>query len=737
MGGGSKGHFVTVVKLVTMPTRVGRDHFTAALKNHMEFIEAEELGLEGEGEGKSKSREGNAAVDSSRVGRSPPRWGLPPRQQSNPQSYAKLVECMHGYVRVHAEAAAVAAPPPGAAVDGPEWVVEQAWRLAVAMWGQEAGMAQDLPLPGDNIISYDSYNDKDGGGGSGSGTLLPFSAETQRQQGGGRGGHDTSPIARRQAAIAAWLKQAVGPCGPENLQLEETIQVGARAGRGPKTWRLILELLTVNKVEEAAFVAAGSGLPRLSVVLAAATTAPASSAGRGRAAAVGWPGPVSGAAVMAGGGRGVKEEMDPCEAIRGQLTQWGESCERYLPREASLVYTLLGRVNSKDLWLGDLLRDDSDRQEEQQQDQQARHPSLDWLRQVGLCLWHREECQGDIAAAFSTYERLAAGGNALRPVARYLTEPTHFPPESMGMAAAECRRSFLTPTTPGGAHAQRDRCILGCLLTLVPSSRGEGSSSGGGGGGGGGSIVAALEPLSVTPDPLDFRHSWHLMTVVEALGLARPGVPPQTRAAVSEGIRLQLVGAGLWEWAVYVALTTGPLGALPGAGDDEGVLAAKELVLRYGYDLADITPGGRVRDRERRALLDSLRVPTAWIEEAGGLRAGYEHRAATRGPIPRRGWHHTIATLPEHEKDGTAGVIPMVTTTTPPSTSTSSSPPGGAFWWQRETKLRHLLSAGLNREAADEVCALVPVSIYLGGGGRERMVRYVREIGLRLQGSGW
>ena len=566
MGGGGGGdgvegfHGVQVERFDPTPAASGRDVnelYVEPLRNHRRF--AQQLAP-----GPASGRGATAGT-----GAAPPRWALPRRRSDRPENYAALVDCIHGYVEVHQSTGSVSAPLAAAAAeDSPEWVLEQSWRLASAMWGQEAGegRAQDLPMPGEV---------HDGGA-------------------GGEVDVGAWPAARREAAVSDWLARAVASCVPRSSSSSgSNDDAGAGGGVGRESWRRVLELLSVRRVQEAASVAMAAGLPRLAVVLTSVATQ-----------GVGRPPARYGSRFLA-----------------QQASQWQSGgADARMPREAFSVYQLLGREGFRDVGLKGVIGEGKG----------SMRPSLDWMRQLGLCLWFGAGASaataggGVVAEAVEAYENLVVDEEALPPTARYFLEPTHHDRVHLEQVGEELRRAYVAPMLAGSASngggggagaaaaaakargSRRDCCALRRLLAMYPSRKP------GGGGASGVALLAALEPMAVTPDVMDYRHSWHLMSVVEALGVAE--VPDRAKAAaVAEGLRFQLVSVGLWEWAVYVALTT--------EGDpDRQVATSRELVLRHGHGLLEAPPGSV--DGDRRDFLRDLGVPAAWFHEAAAVRAG-------------------------------------------------------------------------------------------------------------------
>ena len=609
-GGGREGgetgcHTVRVLRFDPTPVASGRDLeelYVSPLRNHFHFAQQTNEAEDPAAIAKATANADAGTEADKEV--SPPRWALPRRRSDRPENYASLVRCMHGYANVHASAATGTSLERAAGLDfggrktpedSPEWVLEQSWRLASAMWGQEEGegRAQDLPMPGEEAAVA-----------AAAAVAASASGYGRDGCGGGGGGGGASAGDRREAAVGEWLAGAVASC----VSADEPFSVSAGGGLGgggdggdvgQGAWKRVLELLSVRRVQEAAGAAMAAGLPRLAVVLTAAVATWGSGGG--------------------GDGDGSAGRGASC-FLAQQASLWqGAGADARMPQEAFTVYQLLGREGFRDVHLRGVIGKGSD----------SRRPSLDWLRQFGLCLWFGAAAPpggvgggSAVAEAVRAYECLVAENEALSPIARYFREPTHHFNADVESAGEELRRAFLANgrSLDGGSGlgpaSGRDRCVLSCMLAMYPS-RSAGGGGGGGGGRGGGSssgaaLLAALEPLSVTPDAMDYRHSWHLMNVVEALGVAE--VPDRTKAAaVAEGLRFQLVSAGLWQWAVYVALTV--------EGDPVRRAApARELVLRHGYGLLEAPIGSA--DAARHDLLIRAGVPVAWMHEAAAVRAG-------------------------------------------------------------------------------------------------------------------
>ncbi|XP_043928758.1 nuclear pore complex protein Nup98-Nup96 [Protopterus annectens] len=61
-----------------------------------------------------------------------------------------------------------------------------------------------------------------------------------------------------------------------------------------------------------------------------------------------------------------------------------------------------------------------------------------------------------------------------------------------------------------------------------------------------------LDPSTITPDPLDYRLSWHLWMVLQALNYSHLSL--QRQGLLHTSYASQLESVGLWEWSIFVLL---------------------------------------------------------------------------------------------------------------------------------------------------------------------------------------
>ncbi|ELW71834.1 Nuclear pore complex protein Nup98-Nup96 [Tupaia chinensis] len=118
-----------------------------------------------------------------------------------------------------------------------------------------------------------------------------------------------------------------------------------------------------------------------------------------------------------------------------------------------------------------------------------------------------------------------------------------------------------------------------------------------------------LEPRSITPDPLDYRLSWHLWEALRALNYTH--LSEQCEGVLLASYAGQLESEGLWEWAIFVFLHI----------DNSSLRekAVRELLVRHCQLLE--TPESWAKET---FLTQKLCVPAEWIHEAKAVRAHME-----------------------------------------------------------------------------------------------------------------
>eukprot|EP01114_Cavostelium_apophysatum_P010587 TRINITY_DN2449_c0_g1_i4.p1 TRINITY_DN2449_c0_g1~~TRINITY_DN2449_c0_g1_i4.p1 ORF type:complete len:1866 (-),score=435.79 TRINITY_DN2449_c0_g1_i4:22-5619(-) len=131
-------------------------------------------------------------------------------------------------------------------------------------------------------------------------------------------------------------------------------------------------------------------------------------------------------------------------------------------------------------------------------------------------------------------------------------------------------------------------------------------------------VWKALSPSAYSPFALDYKLSWHLLSVFQSLNsLMSPIVSIYLQYAA------QLEYLGLWQWSVYVLLH------LPRENFERDRMI-KELLVRHVLELGDVAERDIAEDvtsdsaiTKEAFLIHKLRIPRSWLEEAKGWLAAY------------------------------------------------------------------------------------------------------------------
>ncbi|XP_035998550.1 nuclear pore complex protein Nup98-Nup96 isoform X1 [Fundulus heteroclitus] len=254
-----------------------------------------------------------------------------------------------------------------------------------------------------------------------------------------------------------------------------------------------------------------------------------------------------------------------------QLADWNQMhMDRHLSQERLRIFALLA---GKAVW--------------QSSDSAVNVCSdLDWKRCLAVHLWFMLPPTASVADALAKYQAAfqgstEAGRYACAPLPPYQEGA---PPEEEEEEEEECERPLY------------DLCFH--LLKLYSDRHY--------------SLQPLLDPLTVTWRRLDFRLSWHLWGVLQALhyshlSAARQGLVHASYAA-------QLESAGLWHMAVFILLH------IPDHRQRER--AVREMLMLH----CPLLETAESAQRER-FLTEQLLIPQSWIHQAKATRA---HRDGDR-----------------------------------------------------------------------------------------------------------
>ncbi|XP_068600169.1 nuclear pore complex protein Nup98-Nup96 [Brachionichthys hirsutus] len=254
-----------------------------------------------------------------------------------------------------------------------------------------------------------------------------------------------------------------------------------------------------------------------------------------------------------------------------QLADWNQmQTDRYLPEERLRIFALLA---GKPVW--------------QSSDSVVNVcAGLDWKRCVGVHLWFVLPPTASVADALAKYESAFQCSSAGE---KYACAPR---PPYMEAEPEEDEEACKRPL--------HDLCFH--LLKLYGDRRY--------------SLQQLLEPLTVTWRRLDYRLSWHLWGVLQALHYAHLSAARQ--GLLHASYAAQLESAGLWHMAVFVLLHI--------ADHAQRERAVRELLALH-CPLQETDESAR----RERFLTERLLVPQGWIHEAKATRArrhGDRHQEA-------------------------------------------------------------------------------------------------------------
>ncbi|XP_069748351.1 nuclear pore complex protein Nup98-Nup96 isoform X2 [Narcine bancroftii] len=209
---------------------------------------------------------------------------------------------------------------------------------------------------------------------------------------------------------------------------------------------------------------------------------------------------------------------------------------------------------------------------------------LDWKRCLAFHLWYMLPPSASVADALNAFTEAFQGSENVERYARYPLPPYLEDTTIDLIGAAE---------TEDGSGPHQDICYH--LLKLYSNRHHE--------------LHPLLNPRTVTPDHLDFRLSWHLWAVLQALNYTH--LSEKHQALVHTSYAAQLEAAGLWEWAIFVLLH------IP--NPQHRARAVREQLNRH----CTLAQSDELREKEQ-FLQQQLAIPSQWIHDAKSLRAHRE-----------------------------------------------------------------------------------------------------------------
>lgn len=217
---------------------------------------------------------------------------------------------------------------------------------------------------------------------------------------------------------------------------------------------------------------------------------------------------------------------------------------------------------------------------------------LDWKRCVAVHLWYMLPPTASVADALAKYESAFQDSDegkkyACLPLPPYVDEMELLDMDEE-MEGTKSKRSLF------------DICFH--LLKLYSDRHY--------------SLEQLLEPTTITSDRLDYRLSWHLWNVLQALNYNH--LSTSCQGLMHASYAAQLESAGLWDMAIFVLLH------IPDSG-------CREKAVREMLNLHCSLMETEESMEKEQFLTEKLQIPIQWIHQAKAIRAcreGDKHREA-------------------------------------------------------------------------------------------------------------
>uniref|UniRef100_A0A673NKE5 Nuclear pore complex protein Nup98-Nup96 n=1 Tax=Sinocyclocheilus rhinocerous TaxID=307959 RepID=A0A673NKE5_9TELE len=236
---------------------------------------------------------------------------------------------------------------------------------------------------------------------------------------------------------------------------------------------------------------------------------------------------------------------------------------------------------------------------------------LDWKRCVAVHLWYMLPPTASVADALAKYESAFRGSEEVK---RYACPP--LPPyvdelELLGLDEEMDETESKKPLY--------DICFH--LLKLYSDRHY--------------SLQQLLDPSTVTADHLDYRLSWHLWNVLQALNYNH--LSTSCQGLLHASYAAQLESAGLWEMAIFVLLH------IPDSGRRES--AVREMLNLH----CSLEETEESMEKEQ-FLTEKLLIPIQWIHQAKAIRAcrGGDKRSEALHLFKAGHWNHCHRLVIQH-----------------------------------------------------------------------------------------
>ena len=365
---------------------------------------------------------------------------------------------------------------------------------------------------------------------------------------------------RRQAMIAKWLEQTIRDRS-RSLELQQWRPTPITTEE--RSLGNVADFLSEGRIAEAARIALSEAAsPRLAMMVA--------SVGRG-------------------------SSRKTALFIRAQIQNWiSQGAQHHFEPTMRLIYAILS---------GDIINMHHEAGEEAMKlwlstEERDHFEHLDWLRRLNMHLVFHQRPRDSLQLAFQDFSMAFKSSKTSPPSPLY----RQFVHHSNNEVDSSCVLYHILSLYCGVSNNTESKYDFDEAQLLVK----------------------ALTPSSATGDKLDFRHSWQLATLFDALQLEHVNVTSETRASIIDGVAAQLIAHGWWEWAVFVYLHL----------EDDAARKAtvRDVVLRHAHEKETFVLHNGILLLSREQLLCGSEPNDQWgfglpeelIGEALAYHKGYE-----------------------------------------------------------------------------------------------------------------
>jgi len=206
--------------------------------------------------------------------------------------------------------------------------------------------------------------------------------------------------------------------------------------------------------------------------------------------------------------------------------------------------------------------------------------NIDWRRRFGMLMWSRSHSHDQEVTVSSIIEQYSSDISA-------------------GLAPP------ATPLYCDKSHA-RAKATNQCILYQVLNHRADTDTP----------LANIISPSSHSPYFHDFSASFHLGACMTAL--SNSSLSYHQEDLIVDAVSSQLIGDGLWEWAVYASLCSIGSGVMSESAAFARRLRAKNIISRFYSPSTDSMAGSR------RTFLQNIGIPREWFVEAHAYRSASE-----------------------------------------------------------------------------------------------------------------